>query len=281
MPPKRGRDPLDDPKSGPSKQQLKGLAYVGKQPSFLRNAAAALSGQTVSSGKWAPIPTRPEGYGDDDQDDAASDRDDWDLDRGDDEAPQVVVLKEGKHIGKDEVDRIRAEGELARMAMLTPGRSFARVLIISLVRIGSQSVQFRRSAPHDRYRRSHKGKRIALFLYGHFSQDQGRRRRRERRLGRRRQVLARRRRREKVGAFQRQPREGTRFQVYRFHRRGQGESGEEKGQGKEEGEEADWLALVRRRVSQSLAPLGGTVRAGPLLYLLRMHSSYLRRNFSS
>ncbi|GAA5959832.1 hypothetical protein JCM8115_004872 [Rhodotorula mucilaginosa] len=111
MPPKRGRDPLDDPKSGPSKQQLKGLAYVGKQPSFLRNAAAALSGQTVSSGKWAPIPTRPEGYGDDDQDDAASDRDDWDLDRGDDEAPQVVVLKEGKHIGKDEVDRIRAEAK--------------------------------------------------------------------------------------------------------------------------------------------------------------------------
>lgn len=121
MPPKRGRDPLDDPKSGPSKHQLKGLAYVGKQPSFLRNAAAALSGQTGSSGNRAPIPTRPEGYGDDDQDDAASDRDDWDLDRGDDEAPQVVVLKEGKHIGKDEVDRIRAEGELARMAMLTPG----------------------------------------------------------------------------------------------------------------------------------------------------------------
>ncbi|KAG0662246.1 hypothetical protein C6P46_003432 [Rhodotorula mucilaginosa] len=111
MPPKRGRDPLDDPKSGPSKHQLKGLAYVGKQPSFLRNAAAALSGQTGSSGNRAPIPTRPEGYGDDDQDDAASDRDDWDLDRGDDEAPQVVVLKEGKHIGKDEVDRIRAEAK--------------------------------------------------------------------------------------------------------------------------------------------------------------------------
>lgn len=127
MPPKRGRDPLDDPKSGPSKQQLKGLAYVGKQPSFLRNAAAALSGQTGSSGSSgsrAPIPTRPEGYGDD-EDDAASDRDDWDLDRGDDEAPQVVVLKEGKHIGKDEVDRIRAEGELTRSTMLTPEGPYA------------------------------------------------------------------------------------------------------------------------------------------------------------
>jgi hypothetical protein len=280
MPPKRGRDPLDDPKSGPSKHQLKGLAYVGKQPSFLRNAAAALSGQTGSSGNRAPIPTRPEGYGDDDQDDAASDRDDWDLDRGDDEAPQVVVLKEGKHIGKDEVDRIRAEGELARTAMLTPGRSLDLVLTF-LVRICSQGVQFRGSASHDRYRCGRKGERLARFLYGHFSQDQGRRRRRERRLGRRRQVLARRRRREKVGAFQRQPREETRFQVYRFHRRGQGESGKEKGQGKEEGEEADRLALVRRRVSQSLAPLGGNVRAGPLLYLLCMHSSYLCRSFSS
>ncbi|GAA5979061.1 hypothetical protein JCM10908_002791 [Rhodotorula pacifica] len=111
MPPKRGRDPLDDPKSGPSKQQLRGLAYVGKQPAFLRNAAAALAGQTVSSSSGrAPIPTRPEGYGDDEGDDA-SDPDEWDLDRGGDEAPQVVVLKEGKHIDKGEVDRLRAQAK--------------------------------------------------------------------------------------------------------------------------------------------------------------------------
>lgn len=109
MPPKRGRDPLDDPKSGPSKHQLKGLAYVGQQPAFLRNAMSALAGQTASSSGRPAIPTRPEGYADDD-DDVESDRDDWDLDRGDDEAPQVVVLKEGKHIDRDEVDRIRADG---------------------------------------------------------------------------------------------------------------------------------------------------------------------------
>ncbi|GAA5860472.1 hypothetical protein JCM3774_000434 [Rhodotorula dairenensis] len=112
MPPKRGRDPLDDPKSGPSKHQLRGLAYVGKQPAFLRNAAAALAGHTASSANRAPIPTRPEGYGgDDDEDGDASDPDVWDLDRQGDEAPQVVVLKEGKHIAKDEVDRIRAEAK--------------------------------------------------------------------------------------------------------------------------------------------------------------------------
>lgn len=111
MPSKRGRDPLDDPKSGPSKQQLKGLAYVGQQPAFLRNAMTALAGRPSSGSNGRPaIPTRPEGY--EDEEEQASDRDDWDLDRGDDEAPQVVVLKEGKHIDRDEVDRLRADGAL-------------------------------------------------------------------------------------------------------------------------------------------------------------------------
>jgi hypothetical protein len=110
MPPKRGRDPLDDPK-GP---KIKGLAWTGQTPSFLRNAAAALSGRPASS-TAAPtfdengrptIPSRPDGQGSEGEE---SEADEWDLDRGE-EAPSIVVLKEGKHLDGDEVERMRAEG---------------------------------------------------------------------------------------------------------------------------------------------------------------------------
>jgi hypothetical protein len=53
------------------------------------------------------IPTRPEGGGSDEEEE--SDKDEWDLDRGE-EAPSIVVLKEGKHLDGDEVERMRAEG---------------------------------------------------------------------------------------------------------------------------------------------------------------------------
>ncbi|KAJ8296560.1 hypothetical protein OF846_000921 [Rhodotorula toruloides] len=106
---KRGRDPHDDPRSGPSKNQLRGLTFTAQQPAFLRNAMAALSGQPSSApgtnGRPA-IPTRPEGM----EDEPESDPDEWDLGRGE-EAPTVVVLKEGKHIDQCEVDRLRAQAK--------------------------------------------------------------------------------------------------------------------------------------------------------------------------
>lgn len=121
MAPKRGRD--DDDKSGPSKVQLRGLAWneSAAKPAFLRNALAALQGPKparqdlgADSGR-PPIPERPEGQreaaGDDDEE---SDEDEWDMGRGE-EAPAVVVLKEGKHIDREEVDRIRREGARARV----------------------------------------------------------------------------------------------------------------------------------------------------------------------
>lgn len=112
---KRGRDPHDDPRSGPSKNQLRGLTFTAQQPAFLRNAMAALSGQRSSApgtnGRPA-IPTRPEGL-EEDEPEPESDPDEWDLGRGD-EAPAVVVLKEGKHIDRDEVDRLRAQGARSR-----------------------------------------------------------------------------------------------------------------------------------------------------------------------
>ncbi|GAA5931987.1 hypothetical protein JCM3775_004205 [Rhodotorula graminis] len=95
---KRGRDPMDDPKSGPSKNALRGLSYVDQKPSFLRNIGAALSGQASSS--RPPVPTRPGG-----SDDEAGYSDD-ELD-----GATVVVLKEGKHIDQDEVDRLRAHAK--------------------------------------------------------------------------------------------------------------------------------------------------------------------------
>ncbi|BGP22106.1 hypothetical protein Rt10032_c18g5938 [Rhodotorula toruloides] len=106
---KRGRDPHDDPRSGPSKNQLRGLTFTAQQPAFLRNAMAALSGQPSSApgtnGRPA-VPTRPEGM----EDEPESDPDEWDLGRGE-EAPTVVVLKEGKHIDQSEVDRLRAQAK--------------------------------------------------------------------------------------------------------------------------------------------------------------------------
>ncbi|GAA6047908.1 hypothetical protein JCM3770_006419 [Rhodotorula araucariae] len=102
---KRSRDPLDDPRSGPSKNALRGLSYVGQQPKFLQNAMAALSGQTASaaaaavgSGR-APVPTRPGGG---DEADGMDSDDELD-------GATVVVLREGKHLDQDEVDRLRAQ----------------------------------------------------------------------------------------------------------------------------------------------------------------------------
>ncbi|GAA5893425.1 hypothetical protein JCM5296_004872 [Sporobolomyces johnsonii] len=109
---KRSRDPLDDPRSGPSKNQLRGLAYVDQKPAFLRNAMTALAGKSApqpSPDGRPPIPTRPQGAeGDSDGD--QSEEDAWDLGRGD-EAPAVVVLKEGKHLDQSEVDRVRAQAK--------------------------------------------------------------------------------------------------------------------------------------------------------------------------
>ncbi|GAA5837369.1 hypothetical protein JCM3766R1_000426 [Sporobolomyces carnicolor] len=114
---KRSRDPRDDPKSGPSKHQLRGLSYVGQKPAFLQNALTALAGGSAkahnprldANGRPA-IPTRPEdGPGGSDGDDDGDEQDEWDLGGGD-EAPTVVVLKEGKHLDRDEVDRLRAQG---------------------------------------------------------------------------------------------------------------------------------------------------------------------------
>ena len=105
----------DDDASGPSKAKLRGLSYTAAQPAFLRNAMAALQGPKPptpafdSHGRPA-IPERPsdDPNGDAEEEDQ-SDEDRWDMGRGE-EAPAVVVLNEGKHLGREEVDRLRAAG---------------------------------------------------------------------------------------------------------------------------------------------------------------------------
>ncbi|CAK9782905.1 hypothetical protein CC85DRAFT_305630 [Cutaneotrichosporon oleaginosum] len=93
------------PRREPSRAQIShGLTYVAQKPSFLANF-----GQPPPSER-EPIPTRPdEGEWAED-----SDEDDWDKKfGGDEDGPQVVVLKEGRHLSADEVarERRRAKGE--------------------------------------------------------------------------------------------------------------------------------------------------------------------------
>lgn len=111
MPPKRDRSPTGDSRSNAKLRGSLSWNKSASQPAFLKNAYAALSGQTASSSasQTGPdgkprIPTRPDGW------EEESEEDEWDFGRGD-EAPAVVVLKEGRHIDREEVDRLRAQGE--------------------------------------------------------------------------------------------------------------------------------------------------------------------------
>ncbi|KAK4702850.1 hypothetical protein P7C70_g3368, partial [Phenoliferia sp. Uapishka_3] len=116
----RQRD-MDDDKGGPTKVQLKGLAWNkdAAQPAFLRNALSALQGPKKAV-EWdgtgrPPIPERPEGEEEEERQAEDSEEDEWDMGRGE-EAPAVVVLKEGRHLDRDEVDRMRAEAKASASA---------------------------------------------------------------------------------------------------------------------------------------------------------------------
>ncbi|GMK56204.1 hypothetical protein CspeluHIS016_0300440 [Cutaneotrichosporon spelunceum] len=89
------------PRREPSRAQISsGLSYVAQKPAFLANF-----GQPSRE----PVPTRPdEGEWAED-----SDEDDWDKKFGGEDGPQVVVIREGRHLSADEVarERRRAKGE--------------------------------------------------------------------------------------------------------------------------------------------------------------------------
>lgn len=113
MPPKRPHSPPNDSRSNAKLRGSLTWNKAASQPKFLRNALAALQGQPSSAqdkglgpdGRPA-VPGRPGGAADEGEE---SEEDEWDFGRGE-EAPAVVVLKD-KHLGRDEVDRMRAEGK--------------------------------------------------------------------------------------------------------------------------------------------------------------------------
>lgn len=120
----------------PSKNEFsRGLSYVAQKPAFLQNfgqpQASPPAESSSSSSRTAPnrpgrepLPTRPDSGewagGSDDEDagrkgrrNAGEDSDDeWGevYGGGGEEGPQVVVLKEGRHLSAEEVKRERRRG---------------------------------------------------------------------------------------------------------------------------------------------------------------------------
>lgn len=109
-------------KKGPSKNELKGLTYVAQKPAFLQNFGQPTPPPSSSSRAGArngrePLPERPqdgEWAGGSDVEAAAAEGsdDEWGetFGGGGDDGPQVVVLKEGRHLSADEVKRERRRG---------------------------------------------------------------------------------------------------------------------------------------------------------------------------
>jgi hypothetical protein len=109
-------------KKGQSKNDLKNLTYIPQKPAFLQtfgqpkkpSPPPGRSGVSRSSGREA-VPERPT-YGEwaggsDDEKNKGSD-DEWGdvYGGGGDDGPQVVVLKEGRHLTAEDVKRERRRG---------------------------------------------------------------------------------------------------------------------------------------------------------------------------
>lgn len=109
------------PKGG-NRNDSKGLSYVAATPSFLKNFGKPPSpprgrftpGESSNGGR-AALPSRPEdgkwAGGSDNEDEEEEDEWDAKFGGGGDEGPQVVVLKEGRHLTAEEVKKERRKGE--------------------------------------------------------------------------------------------------------------------------------------------------------------------------
>lgn len=116
-------------------QYSAGLTYVAPKPSFLQNfgkpqVPPPSSSSASSRGGREPLPERPNegrwasGSGDEaaEQDDEEDD-DEWGdvFGGGGEEGPQVVVLKEGRHLTAEEIKRERRKGEFKPLFELVRG----------------------------------------------------------------------------------------------------------------------------------------------------------------
>lgn len=97
------------PKGGNSKGAGgAGLTYIAQKPSFLQNFGKAPSDPSSSRSGRAPIPERPD---DGEWAGGSDEEDEWEGQYGGgDDGPQVVVLKEGKHLTKEQLERERRKG---------------------------------------------------------------------------------------------------------------------------------------------------------------------------
>lgn len=108
---------MSNKRGGQSRNDSKGLSYVAPTPSFLKNfGKPPPSPPSASTGGREPLPQRPKdgewAGGSDDEGKDGSEDDEWGetFGGGGEEGPQVVVLKEGRHLTGEEVKRERRRG---------------------------------------------------------------------------------------------------------------------------------------------------------------------------
>jgi len=110
-------------KKGQSKNDLKNLTYIAQKPAFLQNFGQpkrpspppGRSGARREGRDRDDLPSRPTdgewaGGSDDERQDGTDDEWGETFGGGGDEGPQVVVLKEGRHLTADDVKRERRRG---------------------------------------------------------------------------------------------------------------------------------------------------------------------------
>lgn len=120
---------------GPTKASLSNLTYVAQKPKFLQNFGRAPSPSPppergTGGGGREPLPERPRegkwaGGSDDEGEGGPKGRDDEDDDWGEvyggggDDGPQVVVLKEGRHLTAEDLKRERRRGLFSHLSNWT------------------------------------------------------------------------------------------------------------------------------------------------------------------
>lgn len=108
-----------------SRAQLNKLEYVAQKPAFLANFGAPPKAEGRRDAR--DLPSRPKdgewAAGSDGEDE---EEDEWEAQfGGGDDGPQIVVLKEGRHLSKEEVEKARGKGtwRLGRYELMTTGEA--------------------------------------------------------------------------------------------------------------------------------------------------------------
>ncbi|TXT05961.1 hypothetical protein VHUM_03722 [Vanrija humicola] len=107
-----------------SRAQLNKLEYVAQKPAFLANFGQPTKAEGRRDAR--DLPSRPKDGEWAGGSDGESDEDEWEAQfGGGDDGPQIVVLKEGRHLSKAEVDAERKKGGSDNLKQLV-GESTAK-----------------------------------------------------------------------------------------------------------------------------------------------------------